>query len=204
MKLTTSRGATLASIFTAILVTASLCSIIITQTYIASASNVIYKQKIRDDLVIVQKTLREGNIFTDISVKGFTTTSGDRQLCLTVRESDPDESDAVFEGCGPAQQLIIGFRTAIFGGTIKGFDFTTGEEKTVTINAKLTATGKAQISKLNTHTNNGDVIEVFHSHGMSTPASGSLKIAGGMTFSFDDARGTIIKSASGTIQVTKN
>ena len=35
------------------------------QTNNASASNVIYKQKIRDDVAIAQKTLREGNIFTD-------------------------------------------------------------------------------------------------------------------------------------------
>ena len=74
----------------------------------------------------------------------------------------------------------------------------------MTVNAKLTATGKAEISKISTHTKNGDVIEVFHSYGMTRPASGSLNIAGDMTFSFDDARGTIIKSASGTIQVTKN
>ena len=53
------------------------------QTNNASASNIIYKQKIRDDLVIVQKTLREGNIFTEISAKGFTTTAGDKQLCFS-------------------------------------------------------------------------------------------------------------------------
>ena len=85
MKLTTSRGATVATIFTAILVTASLCSIIIMQTNNAAASNVIYKQKLKNDLVIVQKTLREGNIFTDFSAKGFTTTAGDKQLSYSER-----------------------------------------------------------------------------------------------------------------------
>ena len=148
MKLTTSRGATVATIFTAILVIASLCSIIIMQTSNASASNVIYKQKIRGDVAVAQKTIKEGSIFTDISAKGFTTTEGDKQLCVSVRESDPDESDTVFEGCGPAQRLTIanGLGSATFGGTVTGFDFTTGEEKTVTVNAKLTATGKVQTS----------------------------------------------------------
>ena len=60
MKLTTSRGATVATIFTAILVIASLCSIIIMQTNNASASNVIFKQKIRGDVAVAQKTIKEG------------------------------------------------------------------------------------------------------------------------------------------------
>jgi len=207
MKLTTSRGAIVATVFTAILVTASLCSIIIIQTNNAAASNVIYKQKLKNDLVIVQKALREGNIFTDISAKGFTTTAGDKQLCLTMRESDPDESDDVFQGCGPAQRLTVGFSTATFGGTITGFDFTTHEEKTVTVNAKLIATGKAEtgeISKFSTHINNRDINEVVHASGTFRQASGSLDIGGGITFSFDDARGIISKLTSGTIQVTKN
>ena len=120
-----------------------------------------------------------------------------------MRQADPDEDDDLIQGCGPAQRLTIGFRTATFGSTITGFGFS-GEEKTVTVNAKLTATGKAEISKISTHTKNGDVIEVFHSYGMTRPASGSLNIAGGMTFSFDDARGTIIKSATSTPKFTLN
>ena len=106
-----------------------------------------------------------------------------------MRESDPDESDAVFEGCGPAQQLTIanGLGSATFGGTVTGFDFTTGEEKTVTVNAKLTATGKVQTSTFSTHTNNRDINEVFHPNGKIRPASGSLNIVGGITFSADDA-----------------
>ena len=89
MKLTTSRGATVATIFTAILVTTSLCSIIIMQTNNAAASNVIYKQKIRGETAVAQKTIKEGStlsgsIFTTISAKGFTTTGGDKLLCVTV------------------------------------------------------------------------------------------------------------------------
>ena len=206
MKLTTSRGATVATIFTAILVIASLCSIIIMQTSNAAASNVIFKQKIRGNVSVAQKTIKEGSIFTDISAKGFTTTEGHKQLCVSVRESDPDESDTVFEGCGPAQQLTIanGLGSAAFGGTVTGFDFTTGEEKTVTVNAKLTATGKVQTSTFSTQTNNRDINEVFHSNGKIRPASGSLNIGGGITFSADDAVGIISKFAVGTIQVTKN
>ena len=74
----------------------------------------------------------------------------------------------------------------------------------MTVNAKLTATGKAETSKFNIHTNNRDIIEVFHSNGKIRPASGSLNIAGGITFSVDDAVGIILKFAIGTIQVTKN
>lgn len=80
MKLTTSRGATVATIFTVILVIAALCTIIIMQTSNASASNVIYKQKIRGDVAVAQKTITQGSnpsgtIFIDISAKGFTTTA---------------------------------------------------------------------------------------------------------------------------------
>ena len=206
MKLTTSRGVTVAIIFTSILVIASLCSTIIMQTNNAAASNVIYKQKIRGDVAVAQKTIKEGSISTTISAKGFTTTEGDKQLCVSVRESDPDESDTLFEGCGPAQRLTIanGLGSATFGGTVTGFDFSAGEEKTVTVNAELTATGKAETSKFSIHTNNRDINEVFLSSGKIRPASGSLNIGGGITLSAADAVGIISKFAVGTIQVTKN
>ena len=81
MKLTTSRWATVATIFTAILVIASLCSIIIMQTNNASASNVIFKEKIRGDVALLDKTIKggsnpSGSIFTTTYAKGFTTGSG--------------------------------------------------------------------------------------------------------------------------------
>ena len=203
MKLTTSRAAT---IFTAILVTASLCSMIIMQTNNASASNLIVKQKIRGDVAVAQKTLREGNLFTDISAQGFTTAAGDKQVCVTVQKSDPDESETVFRACGPAQQLTIanGLGSATFSGKVTGFDFTTGEEKTVTVNAKLTTTGKVEFFKSSRHTNFGDINQVFHSTDKIRSASGSLNIAGDIKFSFDDAVGIIGKSSGGIIQVTKN
>jgi hypothetical protein len=206
MKLTTSGGVTVATIFTSILVIASLCSTIIMQTNNAAASNVIYKQKIRGDVAVAQKTIKEGSISTTISAKGFTTTEGDKQLCVSVRQSDPDQSDTVFEGCGPARQLTIanGLGSATFGGTVTGFDSTTGEEKIVTVNAELTATGKVQSSPFSIHINSRDITEVLHSNGQIRPASGSLNIEGGITFNADDAVGIISKFAVGTIQVTKN
>ena len=213
MKLTTSRAATVATILTAILVTASLCSMIIMQTNNASASNVIFKQKIRGDAAIAQKTIKEGStpsgsIFTTATAQGFMTAAGDKQVCVTVRALDPDEIISEFgPACGPAKQLTIAnnLGSATFSGTVTGF--TAGEEKTVTVNAKLIATGKAETgetSKFSTHTNNRDINEVVHASGTFRPASGSLDIGGGLTFSFDDARGIISKLTSGTIQVTKN
>jgi hypothetical protein len=59
MKLTTSRGVTVATIFAAILVVASLCSINIMQTSNAYASNVIYKQMIRGEVAVAQKNSRK-------------------------------------------------------------------------------------------------------------------------------------------------
>ena len=206
MKLTTSRGATVATIFTAILVIASLCSIIIMQTNNASASNVIFKEKIRGDVVRGKNNPREGIIFTTTSAKGFTTAAGAKQVCVTVKKSDPDESDTVFQGCGPAQQLTItnSLSSATFSGTVTGFDFTAGEEKTVTVNVKLTATGKPENSKFTLHTHNRDINEVFQVGGKTRSASGSLNIVGGITFSADDVDGGIFNFATGTIQVTKN
>ena len=59
--------------------------------------------------------------------------------------SGQDGSDAVFEGCGPAEQLTIaGLGSATFGGSVKGFDFARGKEKTVTVNVEFTATGYVQ------------------------------------------------------------
>ena len=112
----------------------------------------------------------------------------DAESCTEPLVSGPDGSDAVFEGCGPAEQLTIaGLGSATFGGTIKGFDFARGKEKTVTVNAEFTATGKVQTSTFSTHINNRDINEVFHPNGKIRLASGSLNIIGGITFSADVA-----------------
>jgi hypothetical protein len=65
MKLATSREATVTTTFIAMLVIASLCSTIIMQTNNAAASNVIFKQKIRGEVAVVQKTIKEGNTYTE-------------------------------------------------------------------------------------------------------------------------------------------
>ena len=121
-------------------------------------------------------------------------------------KADPDESDTVFQGCGPAQQLTIanGLGSATFGGTVTGFDYVADEEKTVTVKAELTATGKIKTSPFNVHTSNRDITEVLHTNGEIRSASGSLNIEGGITLSVDDAVGIISKHVFGTIQVTKN
>jgi len=211
MKLTTSLAATVATILTAILVTASLCSMIIMQTNNASASNVIFKQKIRGDAAIAQKTIKEGStpsgsIFTTATAQGFMTAAGDKQVCVTVRALDPDEVISEFgPACGPAQRLTIAnnLGSATFSGTVTGF--TAGEEKTVTVNVKLTATGKPENSNFNLRTHTRDINEVIHVSGITRSASASMNIAGGITFSAGDVDAdAIYKTATGTIQVTKN
>lgn len=97
-----------------------------------------------------------------------------------------------------------GLGSATFSARVTGFDFATGEEKTVTVNADLTATGKVQTSNFGFHTNSRDVTVVLHSKGMNRPASGSLNIGGDITISADDATGTISKIKGGTVQVQKN
>ena len=101
--------------------------------------------------------------------------------------------------------LTSGLGSATFGGTVTGFDYVADEEKTVTVKAELTATGKRrETSPFNIHTNNRDINEVVHANGEFRPASGSLDIEGGITLSVDDAIGIISKHVFGTIQVTKN
>ena len=93
--------------------------------------------------------------------------------------------------------------SATFSGTVTGF--TAGEEKTVTVNVKLTATGKPENSNFNLRTHTRDINEVIQVSGITRSASGSMNIAGGITFSADDVdAGAIYKTATGTIQVTKN
>ena len=200
MKLTKSQGATVATVFTAILVIASLSSIIIMQTNNASASNLIVKQKIRGDVAVAQKTLRRkrAEIYLQIYLlRDLRQQPVINKSVLQCKNLIQMSLITVFRGCGPAQQLTIanGLGSATFSGKVTGFDFTTGEEKTVTVSAKLTATGKVEIFKFSSHTNFGDINEVFHSTDKIRSASGSLNIAGDINFSFDDAVGIIGKSS---------
>jgi hypothetical protein len=202
----TSRGATVASILIAILVIASLGSIIIMQTNNASASNVLFKERFKGDVAVARKTIKEGSTTTEVAAQGFTTTPGNILLCVLVIKYDESTLFTEFEACGPAQQLTVanGLGSATFSGTVTGFDFATGEEKTVTVNAELTATGKVQTSTFGYHTNSRDITQVFNSNGMTRPASGSLNIGGDITFSTDDASGIISKVKGGQILIQKN
>jgi hypothetical protein len=111
-----------------------------------------------------------------------------------------------FVACGPAQQVTVanGLSSATLSGTITGIDFVTGEEKTVTANAHLTATGQVQTTTSGFHVSGRDFTSVSNFNGVTRPASGSLNIGGDITFSIDDASGTISKLKAGAITVTKN
>jgi hypothetical protein len=111
-----------------------------------------------------------------------------------------------FFGYGPASQLTIpnSLNSATFSGTVTGTDYATGEEKkTVTVSADLTATGKSLTDKFNFHTVTPDINAVAHVRGAIRPASGSLNISGGFTFSTDDASGRIENTKYGSIEVHK-
>jgi hypothetical protein len=204
----TTRKISVASILTAILVIASLGSIILIHTNnVAAASNVLFKEKLRGDQAVAQKTIKEGSTTTNVAAQAFTTISGDIDLCVIVVKFDESTGTYLtdFEVCGPAKLTVAnGLSSATFSGTVTGFDFATNEEKTVTVNGHLTATGKVQTTTFGYHTNSRHLTEVFNSNGMTRPASGSLNIGGDITFSTDDATGTISTVKAGTIQIQKN
>lgn len=190
----------------AVLVIASLASISMMQTNHAIASVTLFKEKLRGSSVFAQKTINEGSTSTTVLAHAFTTISGGTELCVNLRTIIDGENEINdFEACGPAQLTVAnGLSSATFSGTVTGSDQNTGEEKTVTVNADLTGTGKVQTSTFGYHINSRDVTTVFHSNGQNRPASGSLNIGGDFTFSTDDATGIIATVKSGTISVTKN
>jgi hypothetical protein len=96
-----------------------------------------------------------------------------------------------------------GLNSATFSGTITGVDYTTGQEKTVTVNADMTATGKPYTSTFSYREVTPNFKYVQNQNGMVRPASGSLNISGDLTFSTDDASGNIEKVRYGIIQVQK-
>jgi hypothetical protein len=202
----TTERASVASLLTVILVIGSLCSIVIMLSNNAAASNVLFKERLKGIAASAEKTTREGSTTTVVAAQAFTTTGGDTVLCVFVIKYDESTFFNDLEGCAAGQQLTVanGLSSATFSGTVTGFDFVSGEEKTVTVNADLTATGKVQTSTSGSHFSGRGFTEVTHFSGMSTAASGSLNIGGDITFSIDDATGQISNIKSGTIQVTKN
>ncbi len=65
-----------------------------------------------------------------------------------------------------------GLDSATFSGTITGYDYATGEEKIVTVNVDLTATGKLETSTFSDHLVSPDFTVVENGNGQFTPASG--------------------------------
>jgi hypothetical protein len=61
-----------ASFLTAILVIASLYSIVIVQNNNAAASNVIFKASLKGNQAIAEKTIREGSTTTFVSTQALT------------------------------------------------------------------------------------------------------------------------------------
>ncbi len=209
MTTTTTTRASVASLLTAaVLVIASLASIGMMQTNNAAATgNIIYKESIKENFAYAEKTIEEGSITTQVSAEAFKTTSGDTEICvgMTKYDSSTDTYHTDFGGCCPASQLNISnnLNSATFSGTITGFDHATGEEKTVTVNVDLTATGKAQTGTFGFRFITPEFKVVSHESGRHAPASGSLNISGDLTFSTDDATGQIAKVTSGSILVQK-
>jgi hypothetical protein len=196
----------LATLLTAILIITSIASIVFMQTNNAAAANVLFKEKFRGKNALLQKTITEGGITTQAEAEGFTTLDGKAVICVDVIQFDSTNLLTEFEGCGPAQQLTVSnsLSSATFSGTVTGFDFVTNEEKTVTVNADLTATGKVQTTTSTFHINARDFKQVSNSHGKIVPASGSLNIGGDINFSTDDASGRIGDAQSGSIIIQKN
>jgi hypothetical protein len=77
------------------------------------------------------------------------------------------------------------------------------EEKTVTVNVDLIATGKVQTETSSFRDVTQDLKIVINENGQVRPASGSLNIRGDLTFSTDDASRTIAKVREGFIDVEK-
>jgi hypothetical protein len=109
-------------------------------------------------------------------------------------------------GCGPAEQFTVAknLGSATFSGTVTALDLISGEEKTLTVNGELTATGRIEVSGGTSHFNSESITIVSHFTGKGRQATGSLTISGdGISFSTEDATGTIGFARSGLIEVDK-
>jgi hypothetical protein len=123
---------------------------------------------------------------------------------MTKYDSSTNTDLLGFIGCG-GNQLTIGngLNSATFSGTVTGFDFVRGGNKTVTVNVDMPATGRVHKDHLGNHYSTSEFTIVINVNGMSRSASGPLNISGDLTFSTDDASGTITKVTEGEIIVKK-
>ena len=169
-----------------------------TSNVAAASGNTIFKERLSEKFASASGTNGE----TTAVASAFKTASGDTQICVSIYT---DDFSTDFFGCGPADNVAIdnGLNSATYSGTITGFDYATGEEKTVTVNAELTATGKVQTTTANLNTHTPDYNYVLHANGKFRPASGSLDISGDLSFSTDDASGRIGIVRQGTIDVER-
>jgi hypothetical protein len=194
-----------------LLLIASLAAIGMMQTNVADAAskNIIFHENFKDRSASAGKTITEGSITTSISVEAFTSTSGVTQICAAILKWDDSSGEPTYLtelfGCSPPDKLTISnsLKSATFSGTITDIDLTTQKEKTVTVNADLTATGKAEHYTSRDGFTTPDIKLAEHENGAHRPASGSIDISGGFTFSTDDASGTISSIRGGSIEVQR-
>ena len=204
------------SLLTAVLVIASLASIgMMMQTNnaaaaaaAAAAGNTIFKAHFSQNSAFAAKTIQEGNITTTAGAVAFKNTVGDSHTCVFMSKRDVSTGGTFltdFEGCGSLDQLTVAnnLGSATFSGTVTGYDYISEEEKTVTVNVDLTATGKVQTETSSFRDITPDLKIVINENGHVRPASGSLNISGDLTFSADDASGHIAKVREGFIDVEK-
>jgi hypothetical protein len=193
---------------TVTLLIASLSSVWIIQNNKAiAATNAIFKEKFRDSFAFAQKRITEGSITTFVNAEAFKDISGNVGVFVAVVKTDESTGTDLTDyfGSGPGQLTVgSGLSSATFSATVTGTDFLSGEDKTVTVNSQLSATGKVQTSTFGFHANAREFTEVVNSNGMIRPASGSLTVSGDITFSTNDATGTIGNAKQGSITVLKN
>ena len=174
----------------------------------AAAGNTIFKAHFSQNSAFAAKTIQEGNITTTAGAVAFKNTVGDSHTCVFMSKRDVSTGSYLtdFEGCGsPAQRITVAnnLGSATFSGTVTGYDYISEEEKTVTVNVDLTATGKVQTETSSFRDITPDLKIVINENGHVRPASGSLNISGDLTFSADDASGHIAKVREGFIDVEK-
>jgi hypothetical protein len=204
----TKRIGTISLLMATALVTASLASIGMIQANNAAAAAQVFRTTIKDSSVLLDKTIQEGNIQTQASVFAVTSKSDeDTFLCLAYSQIDTStQTEFVsFFNCGSPDQFTVSgnLDSATTSGTITGIEDVSGKEITVTVNADLTANGKAKTFGGATVENGFRYTIVERASGRSVDASGSLDIEGDITFSTDDATGFIINSRTGAMVVQR-
>jgi hypothetical protein len=203
-KATTTLGISSLSI-AAILVTASLASIVGMMQTDAAAQKTVIRERLRGEFISAQALSTEGSITTQVFVTTFQTSSGP-EICLFLTSIDQSTGTFLidFVGCGPADELTVtrNIQSGTFSSTVTGFDFVSGEEMTLTVSGDLTATEKAQTFTGTQRFTTPSFHFLIQFNGRIAPASGSLTVTGdGFTFSTDDATGTISIERAGFLQV---